>query len=179
MIQGVIQKIAGPAVIAKGMLGARMYDICKVGHEGLVGEIIRLDGDTAFVQVYEDTSGLKVGEPVVSTGLPLAVELGPGMLNGIYDGIQRPLERIREKTGIYITRGVVAHALDRERKWAWTPRVKPGDEVKGGMVPRDAQRHLRRHPASPGAHPGEDGHLHHPGRGGPRPGPGAEVGLDP
>jgi len=70
MIQGVIQKIAGPAVIAKGMLGARMYDICKVGHEGLVGEIIRLDGDTAFVQVYEDTSGLKVGEPVVSTGLP-------------------------------------------------------------------------------------------------------------
>lgn len=134
MIQGVIQKIAGPAVIAKGMLGARMYDICKVGEEGLVGEIIRLDGDTAFVQVYEDTSGLKVGEPVVSTGLPLAVELGPGMLNGIYDGIQRPLERIREKTGIYITRGVVVHALDREKKWAWTPMVKPGDEVRGGMV---------------------------------------------
>ncbi|MGC8876180.1 V-type ATP synthase subunit A [Thermus sp.] len=134
MIQGVIQKIAGPAVIAKGMLGARMYDLCKVGEEGLVGEIIRLDGDTAFVQVYEDTSGLKVGEPVVSTGLPLAVELGPGMLNGIYDGIQRPLERIQEKTGIYITRGVVVHALDRERKWAWTPRVKPGDEVRGGMV---------------------------------------------
>lgn len=131
MIQGVIQKIAGPAVIAKGMLGARMYDICKVGEEGLVGEIIRLDGDTAFVQVYEDTSGLKVGEPVVSTGLPLAVELGPGMLNGIYDGIQRPLERIREKTGIYITRGVVVHALDREKKWAWTPMVKPGDEVRG------------------------------------------------
>lgn len=134
MIQGVIEKIAGPAVIAKGMTGARMYDICKVGHEGLVGEIIRLDGDTAFVQVYEDTSGLKVGEPVVSTGLPLAVELGPGMLNGIYDGIQRPLERIQEKTGIYITRGVVVHALDREKKWAWTPRVKPGDEVRGGMV---------------------------------------------
>ncbi|MER3557017.1 MAG: V-type ATP synthase subunit A, partial [Thermus sp.] len=134
MIQGTILKIAGPAVIAKGMTGARMYDICKVGHEGLVGEIIRLDGDTAFVQVYEDTSGLKVGEPVVSTGLPLAVELGPGMLNGIYDGIQRPLERIREKTGIYITRGVVVHPLDREKKWAWTPVVKPGDEVQGGMV---------------------------------------------
>ncbi len=97
MIQGVIQKIAGPAVIAKGMLGARMYDICKVGHEGLVGEIIRLDGDTAFVQVYEDTSGLKVGEPVVSTGLPLAVELGPGMLNGIYDASSAPWSASRRR----------------------------------------------------------------------------------
>ncbi|AEB12335.1 V-type ATP synthase subunit A [Marinithermus hydrothermalis] len=134
MIQGTIQKIAGPAVIAKGMLGARMYDIVKVGREALVGEIIRLDGDTAFVQVYEDTSGLTVGEPVISTGEPLAVELGPGMLNSIYDGIQRPLDKIREKTGAFIARGVEVLALDRERKWKWTPRVQPGDEVTGGMV---------------------------------------------
>lgn len=133
-IRGVIRKITGPAVIAKGMLGARMYDIVKVGDEGLVGEIIRLEGDTAFVQVYEDTSGLIVGQPVVSMGMPLSVELGPGLLNSVYDGIQRPLEKIREKTGNFITRGVEAEALDRRKKWAWTPIVKPGDSVKGGMT---------------------------------------------
>jgi V/A-type H+-transporting ATPase subunit A len=129
-----VRKITGPAVIAKGMLGARMYDIVKVGDEGLVGEIIRLEGDTAFVQVYEDTSGLMVGQPVVSMGMPLSVELGPGLLNSVYDGIQRPLEKIREKTGNFITRGVEAEALDRRKKWDWTPGVKPGDSVKGGMA---------------------------------------------
>ncbi len=134
MIQGTIQKIAGPAVIAGGMSGARMFDICKVGEEGLVGEIIRLDGDTAFVQVYEDTSGLQVGEPVVSTGNPLSVELGPGMLNAIYDGIQRPLDKLQDKTGDFIDRGVVVHALNRENTWAWTPKVEPGDVVAGGQV---------------------------------------------
>ena len=133
-IQGTIRKITGPAVIAKGMLGARMYDIVKVGGEGLAGEIIRLEGDTAFVQVYENTYGLVVGQPVVSTGMPLAVELGPGLLNSVYDGIQRPLEKIREKTGNFITRGVEAQALDRQKKWNWTPRVKPGDSVTGGMT---------------------------------------------
>jgi len=133
-IRGVIRKITGPAVIAKGMLGARMYDIVKVGDEGLVGEIIRLEGDTAFVQVYEDTSGLVVGQSVVSTGMPLAVELGPGLLNSVYDGIQRPLEKIREKTGNFITRGVEAEALDRHKKWDWTPIVKPGDPVTPCMT---------------------------------------------
>jgi len=116
------------------MLGARMYDIVKVGGESLIGEIIRLDGDTAFVQVYEDTSGLTVGQPVVSTDMPLAVELGPGLLNSVYDGIQRPLEKIREKTGDFISRGVEAPALDTRRKWDWTPRVRPGDAVTGGMI---------------------------------------------
>jgi len=130
-VRGVIRKITGPAVIAKGMLGARMYDIVKVGDEGLVGEIIRLEGDTAFVQVYEDTSGLVVGQPVVSTGMPLVVELGPGLLNSVYDGIQRPLEKIREKTGNFITRGVEAEALDRQKKWDWTPIVKAGDSHGG------------------------------------------------
>ncbi len=134
MIQGTIRKITGPAIIAKGMLGARMYDIVKVGDEGLVGEIIRLEGDTAFVQVYEDTSGLVVGQPVVSTGMPLVVELGPGLLNSVYDGIQRPLEKIREKTGNFITRGAEAEALDRQKKWDWTPRVKAGDSVSAGMA---------------------------------------------
>jgi V/A-type H+-transporting ATPase subunit A len=132
-IEGSIKKITGPAVIAKGMLGARMYDIVKVGDEKLVGEIIRLEGDTAFVQVYEDTSGLVVGQPVVSTGLPLAVELGPGLLKSVYDGIQRPLNKIREKTGDFISRGVEVAALDRSRKWEWTPGAKEGDTVQGGM----------------------------------------------
>jgi len=134
MISGSVRKITGPAVIAKGMLGARMYDIVKVGDESLIGEIIRLDGDTAFVQVYEDTSGLTVGQPVASTGRPLAVELGPGLLNSVYDGIQRPLDKIREKTGDFISRGVEAPALDTHRKWDWTPRVRTGDAVTGGMI---------------------------------------------
>jgi len=134
MIHGSVAKITGPAVIAKGMLGARMYDIVKVGDEGLVGEIIRLEDDTAFVQVYEDTSGLLVGQPVVSTGMPLAVELGPGLLASVYDGIQRPLVEIREKTGDFISRGVAVAALDRSRKWPWTPAVKPGDKLAGGTT---------------------------------------------
>ncbi|MEJ2725071.1 MAG: V-type ATP synthase subunit A, partial [Deltaproteobacteria bacterium] len=133
-IQGTVKKITGPAVIAKGMLGARMYDIVKVGEEGLVGEIIRLEGETAFVQVYEDTSGLLVGQPVVSTGMPLAVELGPGLLKSVYDGIQRPLDKIREKTGDFISRGAEVAALDRSKKWEWTPRVQTGDTVRGGMA---------------------------------------------
>ncbi len=133
-IEGRIQRISGPAVIAQGMMGARMYDIVRVGEEKLVGEIIRLDGDNAFVQVYEDTGGLMVGEPVVSTGLPLAVELGPGMLNGIFDGIQRPLDKLRESSGTYIDRGIVVNALSQDAKWAFTPSVKEGDEVAAGQV---------------------------------------------
>ncbi len=132
-IEGKIQRISGPAVIAEGMMGARMYDIVRVGDESLVGEIIRLDGETAFVQVYEDTGGLKVGEPVVSTGIPLAVELGPGMLNGVFDGIQRPLDSIREASGTYIERGINVNALSREAKWSFTPSAKVGDEVAGGQ----------------------------------------------
>ncbi|MHB9075379.1 MAG: V-type ATP synthase subunit A [Desulfobaccales bacterium] len=134
MIRGTIRKITGPAVIAKGMLGARMYDIVKVGEEELVGEIIRLEGDTAFVQVYEDTFGLLVGQPVVSTGVPLAVELGPGLLNAVFDGIQRPLYAIQEKTGSFISRGVEAPALDRQKRWDWTPKVNMGDAVTGGLT---------------------------------------------
>lgn len=132
--QGVIERIAGPAVIGRNMYGAKMFDIVRVGDERLVGEIIRLDGDTAFVQVYEDTSGLTVGEPIVSTGLPLSVELGPGMLNGIYDGIQRPLDKIREQSGDFIARGIEVSSLDRDRKWHFTPSVGVGDEVTGSAI---------------------------------------------
>src|SRR5690625_5269296 len=133
-IEGKIQRISGPAVIAEGMMGARMVDIVRVCKEQLVGESIRLDGDNAFVQVYEDTGGLPVGEPVVSTGLPLAVELGPGMLNGIFDGIQRPLDKIQEASGTYIDRGITVQSLSREAKWDFTPTVQVGDEVSGGQA---------------------------------------------
>ncbi len=133
-IEGKIRRISGPAVIAEGMMGSRMYDIVRVGEENLVGEIIRLDGETAFVQVYEDTSGLMVGESVVSTGLPLAVELGPGMLNGIFDGIQRPLDKIQEASGTYIDRGITVNSLSRDKLWSFTPAVKPGDSVVQGHV---------------------------------------------
>jgi len=142
---GVITRISGPAVIARGLAGARMYDIVRVGKEKLIGEIIRLDGETAFVQVYEDTSGLYVGEPVVSTDAPLALELGPGMLSSIYDGIQRPLDKIREAQGDFISRGVVVNALDRTRRWAFVPKVKQGDRVGPGDVLGEVQEYSYAH----------------------------------
>src|SRR5437879_11354288 len=126
---GVITRISDPAVIAGVRAGARMYDIVRVGKEKLIGEIIRLDGETAFVQVYEDTSGLYVGEPVVSTDAPLALELGPGMLSSIYDGIQRPLDKIREAQRDFISRGVVVKSLDRARRRKYVPNVKQGDRA--------------------------------------------------
>ena len=131
---GKIQRISGPAVIAKGMTGSRMYDIVKVGNQGLIGEIIRLDADTAFIQVYEDTSGLSVGENVSCTGNPLVVELGPGLLAGVFDGIQRPLAKIEEATGSFIERGVEIAALDKERKWNFQPKAKQGDVVETGDI---------------------------------------------
>ena len=133
-ITGQIIKIAGPAVIARGMVGARMYDIVRVGREGLLGEIIRLDGETAFVQVYEDTSGLRFGEPVESTGNPLAIELGPGLLLGIFDGILRPLQAVRAQKGDFIARGATVVTLDREKKWTFTPTAESGDRVGPGDV---------------------------------------------
>src|SRR3990172_52323 len=132
--QGTIIKIAGPAVVARGIPGARMYDLVRVGPEGLLGEIIRLDRDTAFIQVYEDTSGLQVGETVVSSGTPLSLELGPGLLTSIFDGIQRPLESIRKQKGDFIARGAVTEALDRAKKWVFTPSVKQGQKVGPGDV---------------------------------------------
>ncbi len=134
MIKGKIIKISGPAVIADGMIGARMFDIVQVGKGKLIGEIIRLNGETAFIQVYEDTSGLYLGEPVESQGSPLTVELGPGLLSSIFDGIQRPLEAVAAQTGDFIARGVHTDALDRQKKWAFTSTVKSGDPVGPGDV---------------------------------------------
>ncbi len=142
---GVITRISGPAVIARGLAGARMYDIVRVGKEKLIGEIIRLDGETAFVQVYEDTSGLFVGEPVESTDAPLTLELGPGMLSSIYDGIQRPLDKIREAQGDFISRGVIVNALDRTRRWAFLPKVRQGDRVGPGDVLGEVQEYSYAH----------------------------------
>jgi V/A-type H+-transporting ATPase subunit A len=129
--QGRIIRISGPVIEADGMRGAKMYDVVKVGEENLIGEIIRLYEDRAIIQVYEDTNGLKPGEKVISTEMPLSVELGPGLLTNIYDGIQRPLPDIQKKTGNFITRGVEAPALDRKKKWHFKPVAKPGEIVKG------------------------------------------------
>ncbi len=134
MIVGTIYKITGPVVVAKGMLGAKMYDVVRVGEQGLMGEVIRLEGDNATIQVYEDTSGLKVGDLVESTEGPLMVELGPGLLSSIYDGVQRPLPVIAEQSGDYIERGTVASALDRTMTWHYTPVAEVGQEVGPGDV---------------------------------------------
>ena len=131
---GKISRISGPVVIAEEMSGCKMYDVVKVGTLGLIGEIIRLSGDTATIQVYEDTSGIKPGEPVENTGMALSIELGPGLLESIYDGIARPLNKMEEKSGAFISRGVVVNTLDRNKKWEFTPIVNKGDKVSSGDV---------------------------------------------
>ena len=131
---GKLSKISGPVVEAEGIAGAKMYDVVKVGNEKLIGEIIKIVGDVATIQVYEETSGLRPGEPVETTGEPLSVELGPGLLTSIYDGIQRPLEAIAEKTGTFIGRGVSVPALNHEKKWDFKAAVKSGQKVKTGDV---------------------------------------------
>ncbi len=134
-IQGTISKISGPLVIAKGMLGASMFDVVRVGEAGLVGEIIELRDDTASVQVYEETSGLKPGEGVVDTNESLSVELGPGLIEQFYDGIQRPLESIEEVAqSPYITRGISVPAISRTKTWNFEPRVSEGDVVEEGDI---------------------------------------------
>ena len=130
---GVIHRVAGPVVTATGIT-PKMYDVVHVGKEGLMGEVIKILGDFSIIQVYEDTSGVKPGEPVTNTGLPLVAELGPGLLTSVYDGIQRPLPVLRDKMGDYIFRGVTAPGLDREKKWDFKPTVKNGDEVEAGQV---------------------------------------------
>ena len=134
MAQGTIVKVAGPLIMATGMADVRMDDVVRVSQSRLVGEVIELRGDKASIQVYEETSGLGPGEPVVSTGAPLSVELAPGLIESIFDGIQRPLTRIRDKVGERITRGVEVPSLDREKKWYFEPRVKAGDRVAQGDV---------------------------------------------
>lgn len=134
MGQGQIVKIAGPLVVASGMGEADMFDVVKVGEAGLNGEIIEMRDGNASIQVYEETAGLKPGEPVVTTGKPLSVELGPGLIETIYDGIQRPLSILLEKTGTNIARGVSEPALDHSKKWDFVPVAKPGDKLSAGDV---------------------------------------------
>ena len=133
MSKGTIKKVAGPLVIAQGMRDANMYDVVRVSKQRLIGEIIEIHGDEASVQVYEETSGLGPGEPVESMEVPLSVELGPGLISSIYDGIQRPLDEILRVTGSNnLKRGVEVPSLNREKKWEFVPSVKAGDEVEAG-----------------------------------------------
>jgi len=141
---GILKRIAGPVVTAVN-LDAHMYDVVKVGDEELMGEVIKIDGDNVIIQVYEDTSGIKPGEPVANTGLSLAVELGPGLLTSIYDGIQRPLEVLVEKMGNFIERGVTAPGLDRSKKWDFKPVVKAGDRVEPGQIIGEVQETNKMH----------------------------------
>ena len=134
MRQGIIAKVAGPLIVAENMGDATMYDVVRVSEKRLIGEIIELRGERASIQVYEETAGLGPGEPVVSTGEPLCVELAPGLIESIFDGIQRPLAKIRGMAGDRIPRGVDVHALDREKKWYFSPAVQPGEMVRPGTV---------------------------------------------
>jgi len=131
---GKIIKVAGPVVIAEGMVGARMYDVVRVGRENLIGEIVELHGDRASIQVYEDTVGVGPGEEVVNTGAPLSVELGPGLISSIYDGIQRPLDQLVEAQGSHIKRGSAIPGLKRDVKWHFVPAIENGAEVTAGDV---------------------------------------------
>jgi len=134
MIQGTISRISGPVVIAEGMRGSKMYDVVNVGTLELPGEIIRLEGDMAVVQVYEDTTGLSIGEPVKNTEQPLSVELGPGLISSIFDGVQRPLPELAKKSGSFISRGISATGLSREREWDFEPAIAEGTRVSGGEI---------------------------------------------
>ena len=133
-MSGTITKVSGPLVVAEGLADANVSDVVRVGSQRLIGEILNMTGDRASIQVYEETSGLGPGAEVVTTGMPMSVELGPGMLDNIYDGIQRPLPEMRALTGDSITRGTDVPALNREKKWDFVPVAKPGDKVEAGDV---------------------------------------------
>ena len=133
-MSGTITKVSGPLVVAEGLADANVYDVVRVGAQRLIGEILNMTGDRASIQVYEETSGLGPGAAVETTGMPMSVELGPGMLDNIYDGIQRPLPEMRALTGDSITRGNDVPALNREKKWNFVPVAKVGDKVSAGDV---------------------------------------------
>ncbi len=136
-VKGVIRRISGPLVVAENMTGVKMYEMVEVGEERLVGEVSRIQGNTAYIQVYESTTGLKPGDPVYGTGAPLSVELGPGLITQIYDGIQRPLELIKQESGsIFIKRGIRVPALPRDKKWHFIPneQLKKGEKIEPGTV---------------------------------------------
>ena len=133
-MQGTIIKVSGPLIVAGGMADVQMYDVVRVSEKQLIGEVIELRGDRASIQVYEETGGIGPGEPVVSTGAPLSVELAPGLIESIYDGIQRPLDVIRSQAGDRITRGLIVDALDHEKLWNFVPVASVGDELQAGDI---------------------------------------------
>ncbi len=139
MVDAIVSRISGPVVVAKGVGDAQMFDVVRIGEMGLVGEIIRLEGNSAMIQVYEDTTGLKPGEKVVNTRKPLSLQLGPGLLTSIYDGIQRPLDILREESGDFISRGKIIPALDQKKKWDFVPVKKKGDQVAPGEIIGEVQ----------------------------------------
>ena len=139
MTDALVSRISGPVVVGKGLGGAQMFDVVRIGEMGLVGEIIRLEGDSAQIQVYEDTTGLRPGEKIVNTNKPLSVQLGPGLLKSIYDGIQRPLDVLREQSGDFISRGKIIPALDQKKKWDFVPVKKKGDQVAPGEIIGEVQ----------------------------------------
>ena len=132
--EGRVVKVAGPVVVAEGMTGARMYDVVRVGKLNLIGEIVELRGDAASIQVYEETTGIGPGEPVVDTEAPLSVELGPGLIESIYDGIQRPLDDLMDVEGQFMSRGSDMPGLNRETKWHFKPTVSEGTKVGPGDI---------------------------------------------
>ncbi len=134
MEQGSILKVAGPLVVATGLGSAKMFDLVRVGAEGLMGEIIEMRGDRASIQVYEETEGLGPGDPVVPTGAPLSVELGPGMLGAVYDGVQRPLDALEAQVGSFLARGIDAPGLDRDKVWEFAACAKAGQRVEAGSI---------------------------------------------
>jgi len=133
-IIGQVKRVNGPIIEVMGITNAEMFELVRVGEEKLIGELIKLEKDSAIVQVYEDTTGIAPYDPVYGAGMQLSVELGPGMVGTIYDGIQRPLNAIREKSEIYINRGITVPSLNREKKWHFVPSIQQGDRVAGGMV---------------------------------------------
>jgi len=139
MVDGIVSRISGPVVLASGLEGAQMFDVVRIGELGLVGEIIRLEGNKATVQVYEDTTGLRPGEKVINTKRPLSLQLGPGLLTSIYDGIQRPLDVLRAQSGDFISRGNIIPALDQTKKWDFVPLKKKGDHVSPGEIIGEVQ----------------------------------------
>ncbi len=134
MIKGRIKKISGPLIVAEGLKGVKMNEVVRVGNEKLIGEVVELAGNYASIQVYEETAGLRPDEKVVATGSSLSVELGPGLIGSIFDGIQRPLDVVKEQTGDFISRGVEVFSLDRNKKWKFSPLVEKGEQVKPGVI---------------------------------------------
>jgi V/A-type H+-transporting ATPase subunit A len=139
MADAIISRITGPVAVAKDIEGAHMFDVVRIGEMGLMGEIIRLEGNTAQIQVYEDTTGLRPGEKVVNTNRPLSLQLGPGLLTSIYDGIQRPLDVLAAESGDFISRGKIIPALDQKKKWEFIPVKKNGDQVSPGEIIAEVQ----------------------------------------